>query len=92
MALISELLSASAQLHNPIINAEYDRRVRELVDYFKRLLSTKTLESSANDETFLDVGNPACCPTDMNILGHRLTYIVYSISIQRQILSHIFSC
>jgi COP9 signalosome complex subunit 3 len=58
MALISDLLSASAQLHNPTINAEYDRGIRDLVDYFKRLLSTKTLDACANDETFLDVGNP----------------------------------
>lgn len=61
MALISDLLSASAHLHNPIIDDEYDRRIRDLVEYFKRLLSTKSLDACANDETFLDVGNPVLC-------------------------------
>ncbi|KAJ5338783.1 hypothetical protein N7452_005511 [Penicillium brevicompactum] len=54
MALISDLLSASAHLHNPMASEEYDRRIRELVDYLKKLLSTKTLDSSANDESSLD--------------------------------------
>lgn len=55
MALIADLLSASAHLHSPMANEEYDRRIRELVDYFKRLLSTKALDSAANVESYLDV-------------------------------------
>ncbi|KAJ5341623.1 hypothetical protein N7541_010747 [Penicillium brevicompactum] len=59
MALISDLLSASAHLHNPMASEEYDRRIRELVDYLKKLLSTKTLDSSANDESSLDHLDPS---------------------------------
>ena len=34
---------------------EYERRIRELVDYCKRLSSTKTLDTSIHEESFLDV-------------------------------------
>lgn len=91
MALISDLLSASAHLHNPMASEEYDRRVRELVDYFKKLLSTKTLDSSANDESSLDVR-----PTPLSVIRieqhDRLTCIFNSILTRRQIRSHIFTC
>ncbi|CAI7573563.1 unnamed protein product [Penicillium bialowiezense] len=59
MALIADLLSASAHLHSPMANEEYDRRIRELVDYFKRLLSTKALDSAANVESYLDHLDPS---------------------------------
>lgn len=57
MTLLSDLIAASAHLHNPINlpNDEYDRRIRELVEYFRRLLSTKALDAFAEDESFLNV-------------------------------------
>ncbi|CAG8182398.1 unnamed protein product [Penicillium salamii] len=59
MALMSDLLSAGAHLQAPMPSDEYDRRIRELVDYLKRLSSTKTLDPSAYDESFLDNFDPS---------------------------------
>ncbi|KAJ5473659.1 hypothetical protein N7475_003225 [Penicillium sp. IBT 31633x] len=61
MTLLSDLIAASAHLHNPINlpNDEYDRRIRELVEYFRRLLSTKALDAFAEDESFLNHFDPA---------------------------------
>ncbi|CAG7937779.1 unnamed protein product [Penicillium salamii] len=59
MALMSDLLSAGAHLQAPMPNDEYDRRIRELVDYLKRLSSTKTLDPAAYDESFLDHFDPS---------------------------------
>lgn len=61
MALMSDLLSAGAHLQAPMPNDEYDRRIRELVDYLKRLSSTKTLDPAAYDESFLDVRAETAC-------------------------------
>ncbi|CAG8889489.1 unnamed protein product [Penicillium egyptiacum] len=61
MTLLSDIISASAHLHssNHLPSDEYDRRIRELVEYFRRLQTTKALESFANDESFLDRFDPA---------------------------------
>ncbi|CDM26903.1 COP9 signalosome complex subunit 3 [Penicillium roqueforti FM164] len=61
MTLLSDIISASAQLHNSNHppSDEYDRQVRELVQYFRRLQTTKALDSLANDESFLDRFDPA---------------------------------
>lgn len=68
MTLLSDIISASAHLHssNHLPSDEYDRRIRELVEYFRRLQTTKALESFANDESFLDVST--------------FTYITYCFS------------
>lgn len=62
MTLLSDIISASAQLHNSNHppSDEYDRQVRELVQYFRRLQTTKALDSLANDESFLDVSSFIC--------------------------------
>ncbi|KAJ5447852.1 hypothetical protein N7445_002673 [Penicillium cf. griseofulvum] len=56
MALLSDIISASAHLHNSnqLPSDEYDRRIRELVEYLRRLQSTKALDSLANDKSVLD--------------------------------------
>ncbi|OQD91417.1 hypothetical protein PENSOL_c054G09568 [Penicillium solitum] len=56
MTLLSDIISASANLHhsNHLPSDEYDRRIRDLVEYFRRLQTTKALDSFANDESFLD--------------------------------------
>lgn len=61
MTLLSDIISASANLHhsNHLPSDEYDRRIRDLVEYFIRLQTTKALDSFANDETFLDRFDPA---------------------------------
>ncbi|CAG8023800.1 unnamed protein product [Penicillium olsonii] len=59
MALISDLLSASAHLQTSMPSDEYERRIRELVDYCKRLSSTKTLDTSIHEESFLDYLDPS---------------------------------
>ncbi|KAF4760792.1 hypothetical protein HAV15_007328 [Penicillium sp. str.  len=61
MTLLSDIISASANLHhsNHLPSDEYDRRIRDLVEYFRRLQTTKALDSFANDESFLDRFNPA---------------------------------
>ncbi|KAJ5788091.1 hypothetical protein N7457_003081 [Penicillium paradoxum] len=61
MIQLSDLTSASAHLYNSshLPNEEYDRRIRELVEYFKRLLSTNALDSFAKDDSFLDHFDPA---------------------------------
>ncbi|CAI7570777.1 unnamed protein product [Penicillium glandicola] len=61
MTLLSDIISASAHLHdsNHLPSNEYDRRIRELVEYFRRLQSTKALDSFANDVSFLDRFDPA---------------------------------
>jgi COP9 signalosome complex subunit 3 len=57
MALLSDIISASAHLHNSnqLPSDEYDRRIRELVEYLRQLQSTKALDSLANDKSVLDV-------------------------------------
>ncbi|KAJ5824415.1 hypothetical protein N7447_006755 [Penicillium robsamsonii] len=56
MTLLSDIISASAHLHssNQLPSDEYDRRIRELVEYFRRLQSTKALDSLASDKSVLD--------------------------------------
>ncbi|KAJ5964632.1 uncharacterized protein N7479_004508 [Penicillium vulpinum] len=60
MTLLSDIISASAHLHNSnhLPSDEYDRRIRELVEYFRRLQSTKALDSFASDGTFLSNFDP----------------------------------
>jgi COP9 signalosome complex subunit 3 len=57
MTLASDLAAASAHLHDSarLSSSEYDRRLRELVEYLRRLLSTGALDILANKETILDV-------------------------------------
>lgn len=59
MTLLSDIISASANLHhsNHLPSDEYDRRIRDLVEYFRRLQTTEALDSFANDESFLDVSS-----------------------------------
>jgi hypothetical protein len=59
MTLLSDIVSASANLHhsNHLPSDEYDRRIRDLVEYLRRLQTTKALDSFANDEPFLDVSS-----------------------------------
>ncbi|KAJ9481681.1 hypothetical protein VN97_g11784 [Penicillium thymicola] len=61
MTLLSDIISASANLHhsNHLPSDEYDRRIRDLVEYFRRLQTTEALDSFANDESFLDRFDPA---------------------------------
>ncbi|KAJ5503102.1 hypothetical protein N7463_005976 [Penicillium fimorum] len=56
MTLLSDIISASAHLHSSdqLPSDEYDRQIRELVEYFRRLQSTKSLHSLANDKSVLD--------------------------------------
>ncbi|KAJ5509129.1 hypothetical protein N7527_011272 [Penicillium freii] len=55
MTLLSDIISASANLHsNHLPSDEYDRRIRDLVEYFRRLQTTKALDSFANDESCLN--------------------------------------
>lgn len=59
MTLLSDIISASANLHHPnhLPSDEYDRRIRDLAEYFRRLQTTKALDSFANDESFLNVSS-----------------------------------
>ncbi|OQD79580.1 hypothetical protein PENANT_c048G11375 [Penicillium antarcticum] len=61
MTLVSDLAAASAHVHDSakLPSGDYDRQLRELVEYLKRLLSTKALDALANDESILDHFNPA---------------------------------
>ncbi|KAJ5543037.1 hypothetical protein N7535_005461 [Penicillium sp. DV-2018c] len=61
MTVLSDIVAASARLHNAttLPNDEYDRRTRELVEYFRRLLSTKALVSLADDESLINHFDPA---------------------------------
>jgi hypothetical protein len=67
MTVLSDIVAASARLHNSttLPNDEYDRRIRESVEYFRRLLSTKALVSLADDESLLNVRSlvylESCC-------------------------------
>ncbi|OQE41794.1 hypothetical protein PENCOP_c004G07138 [Penicillium coprophilum] len=56
MTLLSDMISASAHLNNSnqLPSDEYDRRIRELVEYFRRLQSTKALDSLVSDKSVLD--------------------------------------
>ncbi|KGO65025.1 hypothetical protein PITC_042440 [Penicillium italicum] len=56
MTLLSDIVSASARLHHSshLPSGEYDRRIRELVEYFRRLQTTKALDSFDNDESVLN--------------------------------------
>lgn len=58
MTLLADIISASANLHsNHLPSDEYDRRIRDLVEYFRRLQTTKALDSFANDESCLNVSS-----------------------------------
>ncbi|OQD72159.1 hypothetical protein PENPOL_c001G02894 [Penicillium polonicum] len=60
MTLLADIISASANLHsNHLPSDEYDRRIRDLVEYFRRLQTTKALDSFANDESCLNRFDPA---------------------------------
>ncbi|KAJ5170651.1 uncharacterized protein N7500_003434 [Penicillium coprophilum] len=61
MTLLSDIISASAHLtnSNQLPSDEYDRRIRELVEYFRRLQSTKALDSLASDKSVFDHFDPA---------------------------------
>ncbi|KAJ6069545.1 hypothetical protein N7499_011432 [Penicillium canescens] len=61
MTLVSDLAAASAHVHDSakLSSGDYDRRLRELVEYLRRLLSTKALDTLANDESILDRFDPA---------------------------------
>lgn len=59
MTIISDLVSASAKLHsaNALSDEEYDRRIRDHVEYLRQLISTKALESAARDDSLFDVSS-----------------------------------
>lgn len=59
MILLSDIVSASAHLHhsNHLPSDEYDRRIRELVEYLRRLQTTKALDSCVSDESVLNVSS-----------------------------------
>jgi COP9 signalosome complex subunit 3 len=67
MTLVSDLAAASAHVHDSakLSSGDYDRRLRELVEYLRRLLSTKALDTLANDESILDVSG-SCFIARMN--------------------------
>lgn len=54
---VAELTSASARLHNrtDLSDELYDDRIRDLVAYFRHLLSTDALSTFARDDFLLDV-------------------------------------
>ncbi|KAJ5815290.1 hypothetical protein N7474_007067 [Penicillium riverlandense] len=58
---LAELTSASARLHNPtdLSDELYDDRIRDLVAYFRHLLSTDALSSFARDDSLLDNFDPS---------------------------------
>jgi hypothetical protein len=88
MTLLSDIISASAHLHrsNHLNSDEYDRRIRELVEYFRRLQTTKALESFANDESFLDVSTFIYfiyCFSEVSIGSQLMFSFVFSVLTQR---------
>ncbi|KAJ5770776.1 uncharacterized protein N7511_002827 [Penicillium nucicola] len=60
MTILSDFAAASAHLHDSarLTSGEYDRGLRELVEYSRRLLSTKALDTLASDESILDRFDP----------------------------------
>ena len=54
---LAELTSASARLHDhkDLSDDLYDDRIRDLVAYFRHLLSTDALTTFARDDSILDV-------------------------------------
>lgn len=54
---ISELTSASASLHHPsaLSDESYDMQIRNLVTYFRQLLSSKALDAFIGDDSLFDV-------------------------------------
>lgn len=96
MTLVSDLAAASANVHDSakLSSGDYDRRLRELVEYLRRLLSTKALDTLANDESILDVSE-SCFIARMNeylraTANVCLPFFLFSASTQQKILSHIF--
>jgi hypothetical protein len=88
MTLLPDIISASAHLHrsNHLNSDEYDRRIRELVEYFRRLQTTKALESFADDESFLDVSTFIYfiyCFSEVSIGSQLMFSFVFSVLTQR---------
>jgi hypothetical protein len=81
MTLVSDLAAASANVHDSakLSSGDYDRRLRELVEYMRRLLSTKALDTLANDESILDVSE-SCFIARMNeyLIELLLTFVFLS--------------
>lgn len=87
MTLLSDVITASARLHNPaqLSNDEYDHRIREVVEYFKQLLTTKALEPLASDESFLPVSKATLFMLNLgngNAMLSQLTHMISSILIR----------
>lgn len=81
MTLVSDLAAASAHVYDSakLSSDDYDRRLRELVEYLRRLLSTKALDTLANDESILDVsGSCFIARMDECLIELLLTFVFLS--------------
>ncbi|KAJ5660278.1 hypothetical protein N7507_006729 [Penicillium longicatenatum] len=60
MSIVTDLVAASAALHDPtsLSNEDYDRRLRDHIAYVRQLMSKKDLGSIAYDQAFLNHFDP----------------------------------